>query len=111
MVKLLLRNNADINIKNSADWTVLHLAIQLNFHEMAQLLIENGADIEAEDDNHNTPLFKAVYKYTSNDEKRSTKVIELLLKTGADKFRKNKHGVGPIDMVSDRVRKEITHLF
>ena len=60
VVRLLLRNHADVNATNSAQQTALMNAAQLNNSEMVQLLFEHGADHTLKDENGDTALHVAV---------------------------------------------------
>ncbi len=42
--------------KNEYGWTDLHYAVQLNLREVVALLIEKGADVNARDNDGDTPL-------------------------------------------------------
>ena len=46
-VKLLIDNGADVNVKDSDDWTPLHSAVQLGRKEIVELLILEGANVNA----------------------------------------------------------------
>ena len=54
----------------------MHHAAEYNILEIAELLIENGADVNAKDEDGDTPLHVAVYR-------NSVEVKELLKKHGA----------------------------
>lgn len=45
--RLLLQNNADVNIKDLDGWTPLHAASHWGQKEAVELLVENMADMEA----------------------------------------------------------------
>ena len=61
MVKFLIENGADINIKNNNGDTVLHEAVLIKDNlEVVKLLIENGADINIKNNNGDTVLHYAV---------------------------------------------------
>ena len=71
VVKLLLREGADVN-KQNYDYkdTPLHYAAQYNKTEVARLLIQNGADVNIRNDVNNTPL---------GDARKGSEVERLLL--------------------------------
>lgn len=54
--KLLLSNGADINFKTSTGWTALHFSSGAFSAERIRFLIQEGADITAEDENGDTPF-------------------------------------------------------
>lgn len=60
LVKELLSLKADINARNVAGFTALHMAAEQGFDEIAVYLLENGADINAESNEGSTPLHLAV---------------------------------------------------
>jgi ankyrin repeat protein len=86
VVKYLLDNGADVNLKNHRNTTALHWAALNNYLEIAKILIEYGADINALDNYESTPLMYAV------NGKASLELIKLLIDSGADCDLKNKYG-------------------
>ena len=78
-VKSLLRINRElVNDKESKlKWTPLHLASALGHEEIITLLIDNGADLNAKDEDGKTPLF-----YASS--KGHKEIVEILINHGAD---------------------------
>lgn len=82
VVRILIRNGADPNGKDSSGETALHSAIRpglrpANVKPMVELLLSEGAQIEAKDDrNGRTPLHVAA-------EEGSIELIILLLSKGA----------------------------
>jgi len=62
IVKLLLENNADVNIKDHMGWNSLHCAAEYGFNEIGQLLIENGIDVNYKHENQ-TALDLAYINY------------------------------------------------
>ena len=80
IVGSMLRNNRRLaNIENDDGQTPLFFAIALKCRDqIAEMLIERGANIDKIDDYGQTPLYIAVYKGYS-------KCVELLLKAGANK--------------------------
>ena len=63
--------------------------------EIAQMLLQAGATVDATDTDGNTALWKAVFKYDDESHDRDVGVIDLLLTAGADPEKENKHGVSP----------------
>jgi ankyrin repeat protein len=53
VAELLIANDADVNAKNTNDWTPLH---QVATKEIAELLIAEGADVNVNDRGGSTPL-------------------------------------------------------
>jgi ankyrin repeat protein len=68
----------------------LMLAIEYGKEKVVDFLIESGAQIEAMDENGNTPLIKAV----ADD--RRLRIVRQLLERGANVNAKNHHGVTPL---------------
>ena len=58
------------------------------------MLLKAGAKVDVQDNNGNTPLGRAVF-----DARGRTGMVKLLLKHGADRHHKNKHGVSPSELV------------
>ncbi len=89
----LLKNGEDINAQDNGGWSPLHFAAQEGDFEIAEILINSGANINLKDINGNTPLWVA----TMNSY-HGGKVIHLLLEKGADPTQPNAHGVSPIEI-------------
>jgi TPR repeat protein len=56
IVKLLLANKADVNVKDDDGDTPLIVALKNSDQELAKLLVANGADVNAKDKSGNTPM-------------------------------------------------------
>ena len=56
IVKLLVENGADVNVKNVVGQTPLHEAARCGYFEIVKYLIDKGADINAYDCVERTPL-------------------------------------------------------
>jgi ankyrin repeat protein len=57
MVKQLIDDGYDINIKGDDDWTPLHISTFMNREDIVKLLLENGADINAKTNNNKYTIF------------------------------------------------------
>jgi cytochrome c len=78
LLEHLIQKGADINYRNTSDgWTSLHHAISSGSDDVARLLIEKGANINALTDDGTTPLILAV-------KTDSVFMAKLLLERGAD---------------------------
>lgn len=80
-VRILLTNNkikANVNIIDNIKCTALHIAAQKGLYEMAVLLLDNDALIDAQAEAGVTPLLAAV-------ERRQMQMIELLCSRGANR--------------------------
>lgn len=56
IIKLLIENGADINIKYNDGKTILHQAISLGYPPIVEYLLANNMDIHSKDNNDQTPL-------------------------------------------------------
>ena len=92
VVKQHLAAGADVNAKAGGGYTPLHVnTIQL---EVAELLIDKGADVNTKsDDNGDTPLHVSVNNGQSE-------LVELLIAKGADVNSMNEEGQTPLDLLS-----------
>ena len=139
-VKKLIREGADVNKKNEFGYTPLHMALAGENKEMAELLLNNGADPRIQDKNGSTALH---YAYERNMTDIAKKIIDMfpetlsiedkygnqplwtavmnakipeedikyLLKKGADRNHKNKTGSSPLDLAKSYNIDEFTKLF
>lgn len=74
----------------------MHYAVQEKSNDIIKLLLNSGAYVNVEDDNGNTPLWRAVFDYDGDKE-----IIKTLLKYGANKQHSNKHGVSIKELVEE----------
>ena len=98
LVNTLISNGADVNEKDNNSFSPLHYATQefstkKECFEITKILLQAGANIEARDENGNTPLSNAVYWFRGDPS-----LVNLLLEKGADKFNKNNYGVSPYSL-------------
>lgn len=77
---------------NRAGWTPLHYAASRGHIAMMRLLLDKSAYIDAESPNGNTPLMMAAY-YS-----KSPLAVKLLLEEGADPTLTNKNGNTALDL-------------
>ncbi len=88
IVKALIAGGAKVDTKTTpAEFTPLHLAAWRQNPELARLLIEHGADVNARDAFGSTPLMWSAY----NDYAEPA-TTEVLLKAGADLSIRNSNG-------------------
>lgn len=105
IVRGLIRAGADVNYLNKNEvandpnhpfgQTPLILAIELRKFDTADLLLQNGANIEIIGQQGTTPLLVAVQ---NND----LEAVAFLLKHGANPINQGKLGKGPIDLAMEK---------
>lgn len=132
MVDLLLKNNADIHLRNTKGQTPLHLAARWGKKEMVEHLIQRGAFLESRDWLSWTPLMwaslrgrdeivKVLLEKGANvnvsDIDGNTPLIlsahnnhistaKILMSYGANKFLKNKEGKTACDIAKSKEFKD-----
>ena len=90
MVRTLVQAGANVNAQVGVKrCTALHVAARRGNHEIAEALLDCGADIEARDSLGETPLRRSV-----NCGK--VEVASLLLSRGADKHSVGSKGLTPL---------------
>ncbi len=96
---------AEIDFKDVGwhNFTPLHYCVSIDYRndEIAKLLIQKGANVNARDEFGSTALLSAVY-FDNNKE-----IIELLLNKGADVNAVNKWGNTPLTYASAYSNKEV----
>ena len=87
MTDCLIKNGADVNIKSKSDgYTPLHISAGWNKEiKVTELLVEAGANLDAQDNNGDTPLHLISW------ESCSLETEKYLLKKGANPDIKNKY--------------------
>lgn len=101
-VKWLLERGARINAAKR-QWSALHYAVFAGHAEVADYLIEQGADIDAQSTNGSSVLMMAVYE---GHQQLARKLIE----KGADRTPKNEWGDGALDWAMRHNRLEIARM-
>jgi ankyrin repeat protein len=103
-VQVLLKRHPDLaSSKSSKGGTPLHWAAAGGHKDVAELLLANGADVDAKDDNGVTPLYTAATKGYKG-------VAELLLANGADVNAKTHRGYTPLHTAASHNQKEMAAL-
>lgn len=92
-VKILINNNAELNLKDNNGWAPLHYAVNEYHPVIVEHLIKNGADINAKDKFGNTVISRAVYSSKGKGE-----IIKLLLEYNADPSIKNDSDMNAYDL-------------
>jgi ankyrin repeat protein len=85
----MLKSGVDVDARHPVtNWTALIGSAYYGHDEVARLLIESGANVNAKDKNGGTPLLKAVtlgpYENLQKHLKKKAEIIGALLKAGAD---------------------------
>lgn len=90
LVRILLENGTDVDYLDDVSLqTALHRAAENGHKSIAELLLAEGADIDAKSSNRNTPLHYAV-------DKGHKEIAGLLIAKGADVNAKNAGGDTPL---------------
>jgi ankyrin repeat protein len=97
IVKELLSRGAEVNAvaRNPMKVMALHSAVARKHTQIAQLLMEHGADVNAAQQGGFTPLLEAVHN-------EQVEMVGLLLAHGADPNQKNDEGVSPLALAQSR---------
>ncbi|XP_031786884.1 serine/threonine-protein phosphatase 6 regulatory ankyrin repeat subunit B-like [Nasonia vitripennis] len=83
-IGLVIEHGADLNVRDHLKRTVLHLAVEYGRVQLTEILLAEGADINAIDQAGMTPLLEAARS------KEFDKQLPLLMKHGADILAKDK---------------------
>jgi len=95
MVRKLISEGHSVNQKHPlTQWTPLMAASYQGHQEIAQTLIDKGADVNAKDKKGGTALMKAITTTSSDPDvmKKKAEIARLLLKSGADPYLANNVG-------------------
>lgn len=91
IVRQLLKHGANKEERDEDGWSLLIAAVSIfadtTDSDMLELLLDEGADVEAKDKDGNTPLMHGAWCLTT---------VKLLLARGADVNVRSKHGVTPL---------------
>lgn len=118
---LLVKGSATVDIRTKNKKTPLHLATEESYFNMIKLLLDYGAEVNAQDDEGMTPLHFVVKKGTLQQELLTAlmssmkgtqvekiKIACLLVESGAKIDVRNSSGKTPIDICDDiAVRRAI----
>ena len=85
--------SANVNARDNFKWTPLHFACHAGILDVVELLLNNGADLEARTLNEATPLMRAI-------ESARPEVVQYLVDRGAQVRTENKKGVNAVPAFS-----------
>jgi hypothetical protein len=91
VVKKMIDAGADVNARDSKDWTPLHRAAGNGLTEIVSTLIDLGADVNIEQEEGLTPLHIA----------RKSEIVLLLLEAGADIDKRAEKGQAPMHLAAN----------
>ena len=101
---LVVEHSQDVNARGFADEeTPLHVALRRGHADIAQLLLEHGADAKARDDGKRTPLFLA-------SERGLLEVVLVLLERGSDPNAPDRNGCCPLERASEGGHAEVAQV-
>ena len=107
---LLLKNHgAEVDTRDKANRTPLHLAIRRNRSMLVEILLENGADLNAENNEGMTP-FQILVEKNTNDDSNLLDLAQVLLKHGAEVNRRNKDGQNPLHLAMRRNQSRLMEM-
>lgn len=106
ILERLLEYGPDLNLRDKLGYSALHYAAQNYVVDLAELLIEKGAEVDCRNNSGATPLFVAVA-----DSKGRGGMIKLLLSKGADPKALNNSGNSPRSFANKIVNYNIKQFF
>jgi ankyrin repeat protein len=96
-VRSLIEKGADVHTRDSWGFTVLHEAVHMNRYEIAQILIENGANISAKP--LETPIMVAA-GFIGTSSPCGEDMFDLLINAGADVNAPGHSGMTPLHVAA-----------
>jgi len=99
VIRLFLEHGGDIDSTSSTDSTMLHVAVEKASLEVVHLLLDCGANINARDENGQTPLHRAMYNIRDDMEDHFFAIL-LFLDHGADVDALDNSHSTPLSMAS-----------
>lgn len=100
VVERLLAHGVAADQRLPGDTTALMIAAALGYPEIADLLINAGADVKAEDAHGHTALHAAAqYCFGSSDSLRARRLLDAVIGKGADVNKMDKDGATPLLML------------
>jgi len=105
-MRLLLNSGASPDVPDKNGWSALHFAAQAQSAEAIELLVSHGATVDVADRYGNTPLSRAVFNCRGDGG-----AVITLLRLGADRHFKNKHGNSPADLAKKIANYDVKKFF
>ncbi|KAH9066250.1 ankyrin repeat-containing domain protein [Lactarius vividus] len=105
----LEERGVDVNAHRKDHWTPLHLASHCGNPEVARMLIDHGANVNAEDNNLRTPLHHVVEGHYESQEV-GVRLSRLLLECGVDVNAQDINRQTPLHLASINGRLEIVRV-
>jgi ankyrin repeat protein len=102
-VKLLIKNEAEINELTNKLETPLHIATQLNFFQVAQVLIESGAKVNAATNKNKKPIHFAA-------KQNFTEIVQLLIENKADLNCTTNNNETPLFLATKRNHPDVVEI-
>ncbi|XP_011408170.2 PREDICTED: ankyrin repeat domain-containing protein 50-like, partial [Amphimedon queenslandica] len=104
-VQSALSQGANVNHQNPKEFegTSLHVAVRGGYHDVVQILLSAGADVNLIDTDGDTALIEAAREGNCD-------VVELLLKKGADPSHSNNYGETALVAAASREYSNIVQL-
>lgn len=106
IVEFLILKRALLDIHDSLGWVALHYAAQQYDIEIAAILINAGAHIDAIDNYGNSVLWRAVFESKGRGE-----IIKLLLANGANPNLENAKGNSPLKLANIIANYDVKQFF
>ena len=102
-LKKLIKDGAEVGLKDYAGWTPLHEACNHGELEAAKLLIKHGAEVNVPGFEGDTPLHDAVVN-------NHVEVVNMLLSYAANPHQTNAKRKKPTDLISSKEMNDIFNL-
>ena len=103
LTELLLKEDADVNVKDEYGWNALMYAVNEGNPEIVRLLLDSGIKLNEVDKNGWTALLRAI-----SDNKEE--IIKMLIEAGADVNIRNKRNDSVLLYASKRCNKDIVEM-
>jgi ankyrin repeat protein/ABC-type transporter Mla MlaB component len=102
IITFLIENDASVNVKDSANRSVLHYAASQRYYNCIKVLLDHDADINAVDNSGKTVLHAAL----ENKSFPNVEVIQLLLSRGVDANKRDRYQKTALDYAVTSTRSD-----